>query len=77
MIWTDDMNGIELILKKCRGLSVESMNKKRKLLTEQLEDRRLLAGPYAPAAGQVGSTAIAHDDSAIISWATGYENYQP
>ena len=77
MIWTDEMNGIELILKKCRGLSVESMNKKRKLLTEQLEDRRLLAGPYAPAAGQVGSTAIAHDDSAIISWATGYENYQP
>ena len=54
-----------------------SMNKKRKMLAEQLEERRLLAGPYAPAAGQLGSTAIANDDTAIISWATGYENYQP
>ncbi len=27
-----------------------------------------LAGPYAPAAGQPGSTAIAHDDPQIIAW---------
>ena len=54
-----------------------NMSKKRKMLAEQLEDRRLLAGPYAPAAGQPGSTAIANDDAAIIGWATGYENYQP
>ncbi|MDC0317145.1 DUF4465 domain-containing protein [bacterium] len=71
------MSGIEKMSIKSRGRSVVIMNKKRKMLTEQLEDRRLLAGPYAPAAGQLGSTAIAHDDSAIIGWATGYENYQP
>ena len=64
-------------LTRDRGSSVMSMNKKRKMLAEQLEDRRLLAGPYAPAAGQLGSTAIANDDAAIVSWATGYENYQP
>ncbi len=33
------------------------------------------AGHYAPAAGVVGSTAISKDDSAILSWATGFENY--
>ncbi|MGB0759173.1 MAG: DUF4465 domain-containing protein, partial [Rubripirellula sp.] len=77
LIWTDEMSGIEMILTRSRGRSVVSMKRKRKMLTEQLEDRRLLAGPYAPAAGQVGSTAIAHDDAAIIGWASGYENYQP
>ena len=71
------MNGIEMIVTKHRRRNVMSMNRKRKMLTEQLEDRRLLAGPYAPAAGQIGSTAIAHDDTAIIGWAIGYENYQP
>ncbi|MCD4825930.1 MAG: PEP-CTERM sorting domain-containing protein [Phycisphaerae bacterium] len=34
-----------------------------------------LAGPYAPAAGQVGSTAIYMDDASIVGWATGHENY--
>ena len=34
-----------------------------------------LAGPYAPAAGQPGSTAISRVDPAIAAWATGYENY--
>jgi len=34
-----------------------------------------LAGPYAPAAGQPGSTAIFKSDPAIVGWATGYENY--
>ena len=71
------MTGIEMMLIRDRWRSVVTMTKKRKMLTEQLEDRRLLAGPYAPAAGQLGSTAIAHDDAAIIGWASGYENYQP
>ncbi len=35
----------------------------------------LYAGPYAPAAGQPGSTAVAWNDSSIVAWATGYENY--
>ena len=29
------------------------------------------AGPYAPAAGQTGSTAIAYDDPHFVSWASG------
>jgi len=33
-------------------------------------------GPYAPPAGQPGSTAVHKDSSAIISWATGIEIYQ-
>lgn len=32
------------------------------------------AGPYAPAAGQAGSTAVAADDPRILGWATGFEN---
>ncbi|MBI2798666.1 MAG: PEP-CTERM sorting domain-containing protein [Gammaproteobacteria bacterium] len=35
------------------------------------------AGPFAPAAGQSGSTAIAKTSSLIAAWASGYENYQP
>ena len=34
-----------------------------------------LAGPYAPAAGVAGSTAIHMDDASFISWATGWANY--
>ena len=33
------------------------------------------AGPYAPAAGVEGSTAVHMDDTAFVSWATDYENY--
>jgi hypothetical protein len=40
-----------------------------------LEQRCLLAGPYAPAAGQVGSTALAKDDASIVGWATGIAEY--
>jgi hypothetical protein len=41
-----------------------------------LEDRRLLsAGPYPPAAGQPGSTAIHMDDPMFVQWADGWENY--
>lgn len=35
-----------------------------------------LAGPYAPAAGETGSTAVWMDDASIVGWATGYANYQ-
>ncbi len=35
------------------------------------------AGPYAPAAGELGSTAIHMDDPAFVGWATGWENYDP
>ena len=33
-----------------------------------------LAGPYAPKAGDSGSTAIHMDDAAFVAWATGHEN---
>lgn len=33
------------------------------------------AGPYAPAAGKPGSTAVSKEDPAITNWATGYLNY--
>ncbi len=35
------------------------------------------AGPFSPAAGQPGSTAINMNDASITLWATGYENYLP
>lgn len=35
-----------------------------------------IAGPYAPAAGTPGSTAMHMDDTAFVSWASGWENYQ-
>ncbi len=36
-----------------------------------------VAGPYAPAAGKPGSTAIYKDDPSFVAWATGWENYLP
>lgn len=35
------------------------------------------AGPYAPAAGVSGSTAVSKDDSRIQGWASGYLDYEP
>ncbi|EGK73185.1 hypothetical protein METUNv1_00358 [Methyloversatilis universalis FAM5] len=35
------------------------------------------AGPFAPAAGSPGSTALHKDSSAFVQWATGYRDYQP
>ena len=52
-----------------------TMPARRQLLAERLEDRRLLAGPYAPAAGEAGSTAIHKDDVSIAAWATGFADY--
>jgi len=34
-----------------------------------------LAGPYAPPAGQPGSTAVGMNDPNIIAWADGWANY--
>lgn len=38
---------------------------------------RVVAGPYAPAVGEPGSTAVARDSAAIVGWATGVVNYTP
>lgn len=44
---------------------------------ERLENRRMLAGPYAPAAKEVGSTAIAKEDPRIVAWASAVDDYSP
>lgn len=36
-----------------------------------------VAGPYAPAAGKVGSTAVSKSDPSLIAWATAFTNYAP
>jgi hypothetical protein len=36
-----------------------------------------MAGPYPPAAGVPGTTAIYKDNPAFIGWATGYTDYNP
>lgn len=47
-------------------------------MAQHLEDRRLLAaGPYPPAAGELGTTAVAMDDPALVGWATGVADYAP
>lgn len=35
------------------------------------------AGPYAPAAGKTGSTAVSKNSTDIVRWATGYSDYLP
>lgn len=35
------------------------------------------AGPFAPAAGQPGSTAVSMASPAIVAWANGYSDYLP
>ena len=35
------------------------------------------AGPFAPAAGQPGTTAISMNSPSFIGWAVGFENYLP
>ena len=37
----------------------------------------LLAGTFAPRAGEDGSDAVSLDDSRIVAWATTVEDYQP
>ncbi|MHB1157607.1 MAG: PEP-CTERM sorting domain-containing protein [Phycisphaerales bacterium] len=34
-----------------------------------------MAGPYAPAAGQPGSTAMDKADPSFVAWASGHQNY--
>ncbi len=47
------------------------------LMAFSIVTMRALAGPYPPAAGQAGSTAVFMDDAAFIAWATGWQNYIP
>lgn len=51
--------------------------KKLFALSAVLLSANVHAGPFAPAAGQAGSSAIGKDDPAIAAWATGWLNYQP
>ncbi|MEM9364816.1 MAG: DUF4465 domain-containing protein [Planctomycetota bacterium] len=55
-----------------------SKQRRRLGLLQCLEDRRMLAaGPFAPPAGQDGTTAISLDDPRLISWAAGVADYSP
>lgn len=36
-----------------------------------------LAGPYPPAAGLSGSTAVSMDDASLLSWASAWSGYEP
>ncbi len=51
--------------------------RKRRLLGESLEPRWLLAGPYAPAAGNLGTTAVDYRDAGIEGWASEVVQYLP
>ena len=42
-----------------------------------LSSAAFAAGPFAPAAGKPGSTAIIGTDPSFVQWASGYENYTP
>ena len=42
-------------------------------MISMLANAVVFAGPYAPPAGQSGSTAISKDDSSFVAWATGAE----
>jgi len=44
------------------------------VLVAMLSSGVAAAGPFAPTAGQPGSTAIAASDPAFVGWATGYQN---
>ncbi|MCC9641439.1 DUF4465 domain-containing protein [Rhodopirellula sp. JC740] len=61
-----------------RNFTRTARRQQLRLALESLENRRLLAaGPYAPAAGQEGSTAIDRESPAIVGWATGVSDYSP
>ncbi|ANE53921.1 VPLPA-CTERM sorting domain-containing protein [Methylomonas sp. DH-1] len=51
--------------------------KKLFALSAVLLSANAYAGPFAPAVGQPGSTALAKNDPAFSEWATGWLNYQP
>lgn len=53
------------------------MHFKYLLLAFGLVSTQALAGPFAPAAGKSGTTAISKDDVNILGWASGYESYLP
>ena len=38
---------------------------------------RVSAGPFPPAAGEPGSTAVHLEDPELVAWATGYQDYIP
>lgn len=50
---------------------------RRQLCLQELETRHLLAGPYAPAASELGTTAIAKDSVNIEGWASAFASYNP
>ena len=73
MIWIKYL--MKTAMKKSKRKSSKSRELHRPLSLERLEIRRVLAGPYAPPAGQEGSTAIDAQDPAIEGWASRVIEY--
>ena len=44
------------------------------ILCAALSPAFALAGPYAPAADEIGTTAIPYDSAGILGWATGFQD---
>ena len=44
------------------------------LMCAVLSPSLALAGPFAPPADQIGSTAVPYDSTSIVGWATGYQD---
>jgi hypothetical protein len=71
--WSDTMNAFF----HTRGLKALPTLAGAVLAAVALMSTAAHAGPYAPAAGQTGSTAVSKSSASIVQWASGYMNYQP
>ena len=69
------MGTVKMVRRVCKR-KCTSM-RRRRLSLEQLENRRVLAGPYAPPAGVEGSTAVSYIDPQIKGWASEVVEYLP
>lgn len=66
------VQNVTFLFKECfmRSYSILTM-----FLALSLGAAQGLAGPFEPAAGQAGSTAISKTSPLLVDWATGWENY--
>lgn len=62
---------------KMKRKSKSCIDRRRRLGSERLEDRWMLAGPHAPAAGVAGTTAIERGDPGLLAWASSVVGYLP
>jgi hypothetical protein len=68
---------VDLLKKKGGGLGLARAVSYAFWLAAAFFSLPAMAGPYPPAAGEPGSTAVHMDDPAFVDWATGWEDYEP